>query len=353
MALGARDALGDRPGAGVIVGPRGFADAELNKLPFRLIEAGHPLPDAGSLQAGAAIVALIERAPADASFLCLISGGASALVEHLPDGVDLEALVDLNRWLLGSGLDIAAMNRIRQAVSTLKGGRLAVALAGRTCLALLISDVPGDDPALIGSGLLCAARGPLPRIPDGLRRRLRLAPPPAPDDPAFRSIRHEVIASPEVALEAARAAAEAAGYPAVVATERLRGDAAEAGSRIAQALTGGAPGVRLWAGETTVELPSEPGRGGRCQHLALAAAIELAGMNDCVLLAAGTDGRDGPGAPAGAIVDGGTLARGRGRDARACLRRAHSGAFLEAAGDLLHTGPTGTNVADLVIGIRD
>lgn len=359
MALGAYDAFGERISAGLVVGKQGFPRDELAGLPSppRMLEGGHPLPDEGSLAAGAAIEAFIAAAPGNARFLCLVSGGASSLVERLPAGMDLTTLADLNRWLLASGLDIAAVNRARRAVSCLKGGRLAARLAGRPCRTLLISDVGGDDPAVIGSGLLSPVRddGPLPALPGALRRRLRVAPPPpAPGDPAFSRVRFEVVANLERALEAAAAAAIARGYPARVTQERVTGDAAEAGERIARALRSLERGACVWGGETTVRLPAAAGRGGRCQHLALAAAMVLEGDPACVLLAAGTDGFDGPGEDAGALVSGCTLARARRRgfDAHDCLRRADAGAFLEAAGDLLSTGPTGTNVADLIVGIR-
>ncbi|MBA3563810.1 MAG: DUF4147 domain-containing protein [Gammaproteobacteria bacterium] len=358
MTLGAYDALGERVIRGLVVGKKGIPSGELLALPLRVLEAGHPLPDEASLRAGAEVQAFMAAAPGHARFLCLISGGASSLVERLPAGMDLAALVDLNRWLLASGLDIVGMNRVRQAVSCLKGGRLAVALGGRRCRALLMSDVSGDDPAVIGSGLLSPGRhdNSPPALPEALRPRLQFAPPPpATGDPVFAGVSFEIVARLEEALEAAGAAAIALGYPTRIERERVSGDASAAGERIARALVAGAPGATIRGGETTVRLPVRAGRGGRCQQLALAAAVTLEGEGDCVLLAAGTDGFDGPGEDAGALVDGQTLARGRrhGFNANDCLRCADSGAFLEAAGDLLSTGPTVTNVADLIVGIRN
>ena len=357
MALGAHDALGHRIDAGLVIGRHGFPRHALNALPLPLcvLEAGHPLPDAASLEAGDWLERFIDTAPAGAPFLFLISGGASALVERLPPGVTLDALARLNRWLLSSGLDIAAVNRVRQAVSCIKGGRLAARLAGRHCHVLLISDVAGDDPALIGSGLLVAPGEDvgLPEIPPAIRAGIRFAPPPRrAAQPA--AIRFEIVARLELAMDAAERAAAGMSHRVVPARERLAGYAADAGRRIARTLRSGDPGIYLWGGETTVQLPPAPGRGGRCQHLALAAAIALEGDRRCVLLAAGSDGFDGPGEDAGAVVDGGTVARGRlgGLDPHACLARADAGTFLEAAGDLLSVGPTGTNVADLVVGYR-
>jgi glycerate 2-kinase len=139
-----------------------------------------------------------------------------------------------------------------------------------------------------------------------------------------------------------------------VHSERLCGDAAAAGRRLAAELLDGPASVHIWGGETGVELPANPGRGGRNQQLALAAAEVLAGHDKVWLLAAGTDGSDGPGEDAGAVIDGGTLARGEldGLNAAACLHRADAGSFFEASGDLISTGPTGTNVMDLVIGLK-
>jgi hydroxypyruvate reductase len=358
MVQGAYDALGERIDAGLVIGPHGFPRAAISALPIPLcvLEAGHPVPDVASLEAGAALDRFIDSAPSGAPFLLLISGGASALVERLPQGATLAGLAGLNRWLLASGLDIAAVNRVRQAVSCIKGGRLAARLAGRDCRALLISDVAGDDPALIGSGLLAQERedAGLPELPPAIRAGIRFAPRPGPAAARPAAIRFEIVARLELAMDAARRAAAEVSPHVVACPERLAGDAAEAGREIARTLRSGAAGVYLWGGETTVHLPAAPGRGGRCQHLALALALALEGEHRWVLLAAGSDGFDGPGEDAGAIVDGGTLARGRlgGLDPLICLARADAGTFLEAAGDLLNTGPTGTNVADLIIACR-
>ncbi|MGH8494850.1 MAG: glycerate kinase type-2 family protein [Gammaproteobacteria bacterium] len=354
MTLGAHDVLGGRIAAALVICPHGYPCAELVSLPIplRIAEAGHPVPDQASLEAGAGLEQFIAAAPASARFLFLISGGASSLVESLPRGMTLADLVDLNQWLLASGLAIDAVNRVRQAVSCIKGGRLAARFAGRSCRALLISDVPADDAAIIGSGLLTPpAQGPMPELPVELCRRLRFA---TPAGDRLCGVRVEIVANSERAQAAAAAAAVALGYSGRVEPNRMTGDAAEAGERIARQLRSSAPGARVWGGETTVRLPARAGRGGRCQHFALAAAIALAGDTDCVLLAAGTDGFDGPGEDAGALVDGQTLVRGRlsGLDPQDCLRRADAGAFLEAAGDLISTGATGTNVADLIVGIR-
>ncbi len=354
MTQGALDALGSRIRDAVIVSK----DAGGVTLPWPVIESGHPLPDARSLAAGERVYAFAQQLPPDAQVLVLLSGGASALAEKLVPGVDLAALQRLTHWMLGTGLDIATMNRMRKRLSLLKGGRLAQQLYPRRTLCLAISDVPGDDPRAIGSGPLVAEGGAelLPGdAPPFVREALsRAAPLPAPDDACFRAVQFRIIATLADAKRGAAEAAVAHGYAVSMEPEFVSGDALAAGAQVAERLLASPPDVvHIWGGETTVRLPEHPGRGGRNQSVALAAALHLAGSK-AVLLAAGTDGTDGPTEDAGALVDGGTVGRGaaQGLDARAALVAADAGTFLEAAGDLVHTGPTGTNVMDLMIGIR-
>jgi hydroxypyruvate reductase len=356
MALGAADALGARLSTGLVVSRQGYLRVALGyDSRFTCIEAGHPLPDARSLHAGRALLDFIARAPHDAALLFLISGGASSLVEVLPEGVTLADLREINQWLLGSGLDIASMNRVRARFSRIKGGQLATHLDGRRARVLLISDVPGDDMAVIGSGLLAQPAD----CPDGVTLPPRLAGlagaalRPAPG--GLVRVEHTIIARNRDALAAAAQHARALGHPVTQHDAPLAGDAGACGARIACWLREeAAPGIHLWGGECTVRLPAQPGWGGRSQQLALAAAAEIAGDDNICLLAAGTDGSDGNTDDAGALVDGGSLARGElaGLDARVCLAHADAGGFLEASGDLIHTGPTGTNVMDIVIGWR-
>ncbi len=357
MMAGALDALGKRLARGMIVTKDGHGDrvlAQRSNIIHR--EAGHPLPDARSLDAGAALLEFIDSTPRDAQMLFLISGGASSLVEVLPQGVTLDDLQQANAWLLGSGLDIAAMNTVRKALSAIKGGKLAAHLHGRAALALLISDVRGDDPAVIGSGLLAVDAG-VPSLdglalPTWLARLCRLTAAPSSVVPV--NIGMHVIARLADAKRAAAREATTLGYSACVHDEFIDGAASTAGQRLAQSLIHAAPGVHIWGGETTVLLPPQPGRGGRNQSLALAGALELQGCDDVALLALGSDGSDGPTEDAGALVDGGTIARGElaGLDARHCLANADAGSFLEESGDLIHTGPTGTNVMDLVLALK-
>ena len=213
--------------------------------------------------------------------------------------------------------------------------------------------MPGDNPAVIGSGLLYP--GPAPQampvaVPDWLTRILNRLPETQPV--AETAPPHRVLANLRTACEAAARRVRRAGLVAHVHRVELDGDAAATGTELARRLLSELPaGIHIWGGETTVTLPDAPGRWGRNQHLALAAARVLAGQSSVCLLAIGTDGSDGPTEDAGALVDGGTLQRGElsGLDAAEQLLRADSGAFLEASGDLISTGPTGTNVRDLVI----
>lgn len=353
MMLGARDILGTRLASGLVITKDGHADVEVEADAHLAIHyAEHPWPGEGSLRAGRALTEFIDVSPVDARLLFLISGGASSLVEVPVEGVDLAFLRQANDWLLASGLAIDEVNRVRQRLSRLKGGGLRHYLDGRQALALVISDVPGDDPRAIGSGPLAE---PLPGLPAGLPDWLTARVGSAPDAPdAVPAVPHHLVASLEQALVAAEAAACAYGLRVVRMSEPLSGDAALAGQTLAEVVCAAPPGISLWGGETTVALPETPGRGGRNQQLALAAARALAGRDDCWFLSAGTDGTDGPTEDAGALVDGGTVARGRaqGLDPEAALLGADAGRFLEASGDLIHTGPTGTNVTDLVIALR-
>lgn len=352
MAAGALDAAAEGLAAGLVVTRRGYLDTRTHRDPrIVCLEAGHPLPDAQSLAAGQALELFLERAPLDTRFLFLVSGGSSSIVESPVSGVSLEELRQLNLWLLGSGLPIAEVNRVRAALSRIKGGRLATQLKGRPATLLLMSDVPGDVPAHIGSGLLVPDEvWSLPKLPG------RYAKLPFQKDAIRRSehVDAHVIASNAISREAVAAGAREAAQPVHGHAALLSGDAAACGETLAQGMLRAPAGVHVWGGETTVKLPADPGQGGRNQHLALAAARVLAGHVGLSLLAAGTDGSDGASDDAGALVDGGSVARGEeaGYDAADCLARADSGTFLEGSGDLVHTGPTGTNVMDLVIGFK-
>ncbi|MGH8373111.1 MAG: glycerate kinase type-2 family protein [Gammaproteobacteria bacterium] len=353
MAAGAIDALGARLRAGLVVTRHGYQDSPVYRDPRLLsLEAGHPVPDEQSLAAGRALCLFLERVPADAHFIFLISGGTSSLVEVLPDNVSLTQLQALNRWLLGSGLAIDAVNRVRCAVSLIKGGRLVKRLAGRPVNVLLMSDAPDNDPAHVGSGLLVSPdRQPLPALPKEFSDIPLSEPEPEQD---FDNVEVSIVASNQQMLDAVVHAAKTGATPVRSYPMLPDADAIDCGKQIAETLCAAAPGLHVWGGETVMTLPNNPGRGGRNQALALAAAQQLKGRDDCWLLAVGTDGSDGNTDDAGALVDGSSIARGAdaGLDAGECMRRADSGSFLEASGDLVHTGPTGTNVMDLILAYK-
>ncbi len=374
MAQGAQDALGNDIADALVITKRGHAAASgflphaalvrpctSESLPWPVLEAGHPLVDEASLEAGKQLFAFVDRIPQDAPVLVLISGGASALVEALPPAISLDQFQKINSWILASGLDINDFNRIRRRLSRIKGGRLAKVLFPRRVLCLIISDVPDNDLRAIGSGPLVAdedLRRPLTLkgLPDFLTGALQHMPPaPAPDDACFQKVKREIIATLDNAKSAALEAAKKLGYPAVLESVFISGDAVEAGTRLAKKLLESEPGViHVWGGETTVMLPEAPGRGGRNQSMALAAAVTLQGQHNAWFLAAGTDGTDGPTEDAGALVDGETVTRGvvAGFNAGQSLIQADAGSFLEASGDLVATGPTGTNVMDIMLGFR-
>lgn len=356
MAQGAHEALGERIATAFVVTKYGHAEP----LPWPVREAGHPLPDEQSLKAGAELTDFISEIPGEHEVLVLLSGGASSLIERLPSGITLADLQSANRWLLASGLDIAQCNRVRKRLSMLKGGRLAMALAPRLVTCLALSDVPDDAPPVIGSGPVSPEPdehgGHDDNLPDFIVKLVRhesVAPPA--DAPCFFNVSYEILATLEGAKCAAAERAETLGYRVQVHDEFVSGDAIAAGKSLAEQLLASRPGaLHIWGGETTLRLPDEPGRGGRNQSLALAAALVMHGQPGVALLAAGTDGTDGPTSDAGALVDGETVARGAlaGLDAESSLARADAGGFLESSGDLVHTGPTGTNVMDIMLGLR-
>ena len=359
MMAGAFDVLGEHIERALVVTKHGHAAGVLDPgWPVEVVESSHPVPDETCLVAGRALIDFVDAIPADSDVLALISGGASALVEVLPDGCAASDLARVNEFLLAEGYPIGAVNRVRKRISRIKGGRLAQRIAPRNAIGLAISDVPGDDPKVIGSGLLVPHSHEDISIDD-----LDLPPwlvemgqraPPLSGAEATERIRTEVVARPADARAAAAAVLRATGVDVMEHPSLLEGDAVDVGRRIGLEMAGASPTVHVWASETTVVLPLHPGRGGRCQSLALAAALEIRGSTGVCVLAAGTDGTDGPGEDAGALVDAGTVARGiaAGRDPEISLRRADAGTFLEASGDLVHTGPTGTNVMDLVVAMR-
>lgn len=289
-----------------------------------LIEAAHPVPDQRSLIAGRALRDAVADMPAGSRLLLLVSGGASSLAEDPVEGYTLDDLAALNTRLLAAGLDITAMNIERRKVSRIKGGGLLSGFAGQSVSVLAISDVPGDDLAVIGSGIGTA-----------------------PETHGF-DYSGRIIASNAIARDAAEAAARQQGLPVLANEEALHDDLEQLARQLGPRLRAMPRGVMVFGGEPTVKLPDNPGRGGRNQALGLALAREIAGTEGLTIVVGGTDGTDGPTDAAGAVVDGESWTA----EAAGFLEAADSGSYLADRGLLLKTGPTGTNVMDLVVAFR-
>ncbi|MCC5971399.1 MAG: DUF4147 domain-containing protein [Pararhodobacter sp.] len=354
MAGAALEGLGARVAGALVV-----TNAE-NAKPLAGAEvyvAGHPVPDAGGLRAGAAVEAMLAGAGAGDVVLALISGGGSALLPAPVDGVTLEDKAEASRVMLGAGLDITEMNSVRQHLSRLKGGGFLRAAAPARVVALILSDVIGDDLRVIASGPTVApiarraevramleARGVWSRMPEAVRAALS-----RPEQGlALPVAENRLIGSNAMSVAAMVRAARG-----VVWEEALVGDVAKASDMLVARMRGAGPGrvLAFCGGETTVVLRGD-GAGGRNQELALRVAAGMDGVSrPWVFLSGGTDGRDGPTEAAGGLVDGGTLARiaAAGGDWAALLNNNDSNRALSLAGDLLVSGGTGTNVADVQI----
>ncbi|PJE26595.1 Putative hydroxypyruvate reductase [Pseudooceanicola marinus] len=335
---------------------------------LEVLEAAHPVPDAAGEAATARILDLLSGLTEDDLVVALITGGGSALLAAPPEGLSLEDEQALNTALLSSGAPISAMNAIRKQVSAVKGGRLAAAAAPARVVSLIVSDVPGDDPAQVASGptvpcrkgraeaMAAIAAHDIP-IPQRILDFLRDAPEdaPDPDTPFFARNDVRVIASAARSLEAAAALAEARGLPAVILSDAMEGEAREV-ARVQAAIAREvrlkdrpfrAPVLILSGGETTVTLRHK-GRGGRNTEFLLSLAMEIDGQEGILALAADTDGIDGSEDNAGAFADGETAAamRAAGVDPAAALAGNDAFTAFEAAGSIFAPGPTGTNVND-------
>ena len=351
MFNGAFDAIDSKIGPALVVTKHDH-EAGLES-DVELLTGGHPVPDESSLAAGERLIRFVSGLPDDMPLLVLISGGTSSIAESLIPGVDLELLRNTNQWLLGSGLPIDKINSVRSALSEIKAGGLCRFLGKRSVTALLISDVEGDDPAVIGSGPLMPRSLEMPEtLPDWLRSLV--GERSDRENGLGESIDIHIIATLEKARHAAAEEAQKLGYEVRLHPEFIDGDVGVVCQQLIDTVIKTEPALHIWGGETTVVLPDNPGRGGRNQQMALIAAQAIAERNDCFFLSAGTDGSDGPTEDAGALVDGDTISRGHieGLDEKRCLQCCNSGDFLEASGDLITTGPTGTNVMDLMIALR-
>ncbi len=352
--------LGDRLSTGVAVVPYGYARALPGDLAppgrVRVLEAGHPVPDSAGLDASREVLSLVRGAEADDLVIACISGGASALLPAPSPGISLTEVARLTRSLLGCGAPIDEVNTVRRALSQIAGGGLARAAAPAEVVGLVLSDVPGDDPAVV-------AGGPVSTAPTSAGDALDVLDRFGVETPAgvvsyLRQSRTsaEVLATVRVIgsnADLLRAAAESArrgGLDAMVHEGFLTGEARSCGARVIREALG-APSIHVFGGETTVRVTGG-GTGGRSQELALSAAIELdATGGSSVLLAAGSDGVDGPTAVAGALCDRLTLPAGRrlGLDAGQCLDQNDSWNYFNMVGGHVVTGPTHTNVMDLVV----
>ncbi len=352
MAKGVTDVCNEHVQRGLIITKNGHLESRFDQR-FHCIESDHPVPGPASLQAGNELLAFCNSIPEGRAVLFCLSGGTSSLVEILPKGMMLADLQMVNQTLLGSGLAINQINAIRSSFSLIKGGRLGKILGERPAKALLISDVPGDNPAVIGSGLLHlqepVSKLKWPASLESLRRRFSLSIPKS-----IAAIPHTIIADQKMALLTAKDHAKELGYPVHLHSKFLDAEVNEVAEYLTSCLQKAPTGVHLWGGEPIVTLPKTPGRGGRNQHLALIMADHLNGERNIVFMAVGSDGTDGTTKDAGAMIDGGSCTRGQavGLNVKSSLRQFDSGHFLEGSGDLVFTGPTGTNVMDFVMVIK-
>jgi len=331
-----------------------------------VLEAGHPVPDQAGVEAAGRIIEAVSGLDPEDLVLCLISGGGSALLPALPPGVSLREEQELARALLHSGATVAEMNCVRKHISLIKGGRLAEAAAPARVVTLVISDVPGDDPSTIASGptipdastseealRILANRGI--DVPPAIRDWLERPESETPNAQAVAVPDCRMIATPQLALEAAARVASEAGYTPLILGSAIEGEARDVGTVHAgivhQILEHGqpveAPCVLLSGGETTVTVRG-PGRGGRNVEFLLSLLIGLRSVPGVAAIAADTDGIDGTEDNAGALIDCASLDRARslGLSAPEFLRRNDAYSFFEATGDLVVTGATLTNVND-------
>jgi hydroxypyruvate reductase len=340
---------------------------------IELNECGHPEPDERGMNGAERIAALAAQAQRNDLVLCLISGGASALLPLPAPPVTLDEKRELTRLLLAAGADIHEMNTVRKHLSRIKGGELARMAAPARVESLLLSDVVGDNLDVIGSGptapdastfadaaAVLKRYGIWHRAPKSVRDRIEaglrgeIPETPKPGDAIFRRVRNTVIGSNRLALTAAAGRARELGYRTLILSSEIVGETREIARMHAAILREAAhtghpvkpPACIVSGGETTVTLTGN-GLGGRNQEFVLAAAIDLADLPNAVVFSAGTDGTDGPTDAAGAIADGSTLARNP--DARLYLDNHDSYHYFESLNDLVKTGPTHTNVMDVRI----
>jgi len=374
MAAAVEEVLGDRIRDGVVVVKDGYA------LPLRRIrvaQAGHPIPDARGVQGTSAILGLLTETGPEDLVIVLISGGGSALLPAPVAGIDLIEKQAMTRALLACGATIEEINAVRKHCSRIKGGQLARALFPARSLTLILSDVIGDpldaiasgptvpDTTTYGEALEVLRRYRVEdRIPVSILRHLErgargeIPETPKAGDPCFATAHHCIVGNNFQSLLAARDRAARLGFQALLLTTALKGESREVAKVLAALLLEmrrsghplSPPACLLLGGETTVTVRGK-GKGGRSQELVLAGAIAIAGGRDLVIFSAGTDGTDGPTDAAGAVADGDTWARAKevGLDPLRALEENDAYHFFEGLGDLIKTGPTLTNVMDVIL----
>ncbi|MFQ5669464.1 MAG: glycerate kinase [Acidobacteriota bacterium] len=356
-----------RPLNGVVACPQ--VDASRVRKPLVACAGEHPVPGPGSFKAGRALLALARGAGREDTLILLLSGGGSALAAVPARGLSAADKTRIHQSLLRSGLRIGPVNLIRSRFSRLKGGCLAATASPARLLTLALLDVPRSQPWACASGPTLRLPARFAMDPVWLRQAGILLPPRAAAllghsaPPPVRSrrggsrpgTRFVVLGDRQLAAAGARSAARRLGYAVRVSGRAVRGDAVRLGKRLAREAARAAerarPGCLIWTGEPTVRLGSGAGNGGRCQQTALSAALAMEPVPGALVVCVGTDGQDGPGWAAGARVDHRTASRIRasGLVPEMHLRQRDAGPALSAAGALIETGPTGTNVNDLFL----
>jgi glycerate 2-kinase len=358
MALALEEILTDIPLQGLVITKYHHA------LPLQhitLIEAAHPVPDENGVQATQQMITLLKQVQQHDLVIFLLSGGASALLADYPPGTTLEQIQTVFELLLKSGATIQEMNTVRKHLSAVKGGQLALMANTTAFCSLILSDVPGDDLHVIGSGptvpdpsTIADATAIIQKYNLPLHLKENISDTPKPGHPRFNTIRNILVGNNKIALAAAAEKATALGYEVHILTTTATGEAAELAKQLVQQAInwqGKRPACLLLGGETTVTI-SGSGLGGRNQQLALSAAIALQqDHTNIILLSAGTDGTDGPTDAAGAFADAAVMAcaKEKGLDAEAFLQQNDAYYFFEQTAGLLKTGATQTNVMDIII----
>ena len=375
MAEALEHILGDLIDGGVVIVPRG-TETDLRLKRIKALGSSHPLPDEEGVKAVGEMLSLLEDVDEETLILAVISGGGSALMTYPAEGVSLDELREITSRLMLAGARINELNAVRKHLSAIKGGRLAARAQPATVVSLILSDVVGDpldtiasgptapDSTTYGDAVEALKRyGLWTEAPPSVRRRLEAGlkgevdETPKPGDPIFKRVLNIVVANNYTAASAALKRAESLGYRALLLSTRVEGEARVIGglyASIAQEVVSTGhplkpPAAIIAGGETTVTVRG-PGRGGRNQELALASALGLRGL-DALVASMATDGVDGPTDAAGAVADGMTVERAEalGIDPLEHLNRNDSYNFFKPLGDLIETGPTGTNVNDIAV----